>query len=562
MIIPLLQELKSTKMSPIYCKTHFVDFFEMLQQKWPNKSFSEQCYLYYNHTNPGKCINCGSPTSFRGINKGYSLYCSQKCTAKSKEVQQKRKSTCLKKYGDEKFNNREKAEKSYNTKYGVSNPFSSDYIKDKIKNTIINKYGVEYASQSKDVQYIREQNTLKKYGVKHHLSLPSVIEKSRNTKLERYGDPNFNNSDKIKQSQQQQTLSNYPELLEIDNDGNWVCKCPHLDCNKCEEKIFITDYQTYYNRKKSKSECCTKLFPIGSRYTLTNVEQFVKNILDDHNISYQYEYNILYDDQTKKYKQIDFYLPDYHIGIECNGCHFHRTNLYEIPSKPKNYHMKKSDLSEKLGIRLIHIWEDWIINSPDICESIILSKLGIYKQRIGASKCKIEQIKCPEFLKNNHIQGSCPCNISYVLKYKGEIISCMTFGKRKGIVNSSNKDDEWELLRFCNKIGTSVYAGASRLLQHFIKDYQPQSIISFASRDISNGHLYEELGFEKIGKPQQSYWYIQHKTYRRYHRSTFSKSKLISMGWGTSKQTEYEIMDARDFYRIYDSGTIKYIKKL
>ena len=46
----------------------------------------------------------------------------------------------------------------------------------------------------------------------------------------------------------------------------------------------------------------------------------------------------------------------------------------------------------------------------------------------------------------------------------------------------------------------------------------------------------------------------------RHNRFNFRKEKLIKGGYDTNK-TEHEIMLERKIYRIYDSGTLKFIYK-
>ena len=126
--------------------------------------------------------------------------------------------------------------------------------------------------------------------------------------------------------------------------------------------------------------------------------------------------------------------------------------------------------------------------------------------------------------------------------------------------NSTCGDGEWELVRFCNKLNTQVIGSASRLLNYFIKKYNPNSIVSFASHDISNGNLYKILGFDKISEYEGSYWYID-SNMLRYHRYTFRKSELIKKGYDSNK-TEFQIMDELKYLRIYDSGQSKYILQI
>ena len=119
---------------------------------------------------------------------------------------------------------------------------------------------------------------------------------------------------------------------------------------------------------------------------------------------------------------------------------------------------------------------------------------------------------------------------------------------------------QWELVRFCSKLNTRVIGGASKLFNHFIKIHNPESIVSFSMNDISNGNLYDKLGFmnDNINK---SYWYIEPNTLKRYHRSSFTKQAIINKGWRDNKEgwTESEVMEEKGYLKIYDSGQTKWI---
>ncbi len=123
----------------------------------------------------------------------------------------------------------------------------------------------------------------------------------------------------------------------------------------------------------------------------------------------------------------------------------------------------------------------------EIIKNIILSKLGIYNERIYARKCEVKEItqnQSREFINTWHLQNDTNSSIKIGLFYEGELLSVMTFGKRKLF-----GDNDWEMVRFCNKGGIQIVGGASKLLSQFIKDYKPSKIISFSSHDISNGNV-------------------------------------------------------------------------
>ena len=121
----------------------------------------------------------------------------------------------------------------------------------------------------------------------------------------------------------------------------------------------------------------------------------------------------------------------------------------------------------------------------------------------------------------------------------------------------STNDNEYELLRFCNKLNTNVLGGASKLFKYFKNNYKPKEITTYADRSHSNGGLYKQLGFKFISKTSPNYYYIIDGI--RKHRFNFRKDKLIKEGFEPNK-TEHQIMIDRNIFRIYDSGNLKYKK--
>lgn len=68
------------------------------------------------------------------------------------------------------------------------------------------------------------------------------------------------------------------------------------------------------------------------------------------------------------------YIPSKQVAIEFNG-------VYWYSQVDKNYHLRKTEECEKLGIRLLHIWEDLWISKKEIYKSLISSSLNIYIKR-------------------------------------------------------------------------------------------------------------------------------------------------------------------------------------
>ena len=96
------------------------------------KSICERIYVIKNCiTECPKCAHCGQPVKFlRGC---YNTYCSIKCSRNDPSQITKMKQTCIE-------------------KYGVEYSFQSFDVKEKAKQTCIEKYGVEYATQSTKIK--------------------------------------------------------------------------------------------------------------------------------------------------------------------------------------------------------------------------------------------------------------------------------------------------------------------------------------------------------------------------------------------------------------------------
>lgn len=88
-----------------------------------------------------------------------------KISLQTDKVKNKRKDTCLE-------------------KYGFNNPLQSDNIKQKSKDTCLEKYGVEFSLQSEEIKDKSIKTCFKKYGVSHYSKTNEFVEKSKQTRVE------------------------------------------------------------------------------------------------------------------------------------------------------------------------------------------------------------------------------------------------------------------------------------------------------------------------------------------------------------------------------------------
>jgi len=458
-------------------------------------------------------------------------------------------------------------------KYGVDNVFQCNEIKEKSKITIKEKYGVDNVSQNKEIKEKKMNTNFKHFGVKWGLSSNIIKEKSKITIKEKYGVDNVSQNKEIKEKKEKTCFKNngvnfisqhknfkqninkinliklqkkYSNLINIEGD-NFT-----FYCEKCEKNFEIYK-KTFYGRYNLNVDACVFCNPIGSVHTSgseTNVYNFIKKNYNGEII--QNNRNII-----KPY-ELDIYIPELKIAFEYNGLFWHNEN-----NTSNNYHLNKTELCEKLGIQLMHIWEDDWLYKPDIIKSMILNKLSKNYNKIFARETEIKEINdnkiVKDFLNNNHIKGFISSKIKIGLFYKNELVSLITFSNLKIPKNKIEKN--YELLRFCNKLNTNIIGGENKLFNYFIENYNSNKILAYIDISNCNSELYETLNFNNIGKIKPNYYYIINGI--RLNKFNFRKDILIKQGYDKNK-TEHEIMKDRHYYRIYDCGQLKfeYINKL
>ena len=258
-------------------------------------------------------------------------------------------------------------------------------------------------------------------------------------------------------------------------------------------------------------------------------------------------------------KELDIYVPSKKLAIEYNGLHWHSERF----GKGNNYHLDKLNNCIKQGIKLIQIFEDEWILKKDICKSKILQICGLnMNPKVYGRKCVIKEIWNKEdayaFLDKNHIQGKSGFSIGLGAYYEDRLIAVMTF-----INVGANK---FELNRFASDIRYLCIGVGGKLFKHFLRNYDPIEIKSFADRrwtvDEEN-NIYIQLGFEFCGYTKPSYTYYNHKLNKleRVHKFNYRKQILHKKYGLPLTMTESEMANELGSVKIWDCGLIKYVWK-
>ena len=505
------------------------------------------------------CPVCGKEIK-ASVHGTLNTYCSQKCKYSIKENndvrKEKMKNTMLKKYGVEhNWNNgllRKHQEQTCLKKYGVKSYSQTDEFKQKYKQTCLEKYNTENYSKTEECKQRVRETCLKKYGVEYAPFLPEYVDKRKQTLLDRYGVNCSLLIDEIKESQIiNQNKMSYERILKINTH--------------CIPMFTEEEYIQYGSKHEYEWKCikCGRTFMKFPRnefngfkdircpycVDISTPQQELHEFLNNFNLL------IKYNDRTLiSPLELDVVIPDKSLAIEFNGTYWHSD-----VKRSKFYHIHKTNKCNNKNYKLIHIWEwDWI-HKKDIIKGRLTNLLEKNIPRIYARNCIVKEIDnqiCSSFLDTYHLQGNIISKIKLGLYYNNELISVMTFSKPR-----FNSQCDWEMLRFCSKFGIHIIGGASKLLKYFERKYNPNSILTYADRCWSTGDVYKKLGFEFIQNTPPNYFY--YKNGYRYSRYQCQKHKLIKiLGENFDPSlTEYENMRNNNFSRVFDCGNMVFIKK-
>ena len=202
-------------------KENWPDLYEYIQNRYSDSlSYSETIYRIKNKIEIRPvCKCCGKSIKYININDGFAQYCSNKCVTKSKEVKEKVKQTNLERYGVENTLQskiiREKIKQTNLERYGTEIPIQSQSIKEKVKQTNLEKYGVEYATQLDSIKEKIKETNLERYGNASPLGNKEIQNKAKLTSLEKYGTEFPNQSKLVKDKIKQSFLTNNtPEQIQ------------------------------------------------------------------------------------------------------------------------------------------------------------------------------------------------------------------------------------------------------------------------------------------------------------------------------------------------------------
>lgn len=555
-----------------------------------NTCCSEKCLIEYmkirraesSLAKPKKCKWCGKEFHAKSVR---TVYCDgphyKKCEVCGKmfeldvKLHRDRRSCskeCLKvlQVRDRDFEQEhENMKKALLEKYGVDNPVKIPGVPDKIKSTTLERYGKEWYTQTDEYKERVRDVSLEKYGTEHWLSSKEIIDKRKETVKAKYGSDNIFSSEYGKRKIFEYWNSNYgidsSSQLHIKDFSAWKSfqenSVQYIDNHYPEGVtiqqlahdlgVSIVSIYAYLDEEVFQS----KIIRDFSRME-TDVSLMLKDIDPDINIHHNRRKLI------PPY-EIDIYLPDYNIGIECNPAYTHNSsnvNPWCEESMNSRYHLMKTELAESNSIFLIHLFGYQWKHKREIIESIMRNLLKKNTLRIFARNTHIQEVDieaCKEFLNKNHLKGSCNSSVRLGLYYNNDLVYIMVFSKQhKSKKNNYDNEGMYELVRFCSKLNTSVVGGASKLFKYFLSMYSPREIVSYSDRSYTRGNVYSLLRLRQVDTISPDYMWVNPSTEvaTPWYNFTTDYLQKLSLDSEDKLKSKVEIIESAGYVRVFDCG--------
>ena len=217
------------------------------------------------------------------------------------------------------------------------------------------------------------------------------------------------------------------------------------------------------------------------------------------------------------------------------------------------------------GVQLVRLWEDVWRTKQDIVRSRIAmlsgSAVSIMARRTTA--WRISRDVMFEFFATNHSHSFVDARYNYGL-YNDEqqLLAAASFSSGRKVKRNGNTVHSFELVRYANLLHHRVTGGLGKLIARFIKDVNPDDIMTYADLDWTTGKSYQTIDFVQTAiTPPLKFW-IHPREMIRYaaHRLPMKLTKEYRMQDKYADMNDF--LKDKGYTRIYNAGNVKYLLNL
>ena len=380
-----------------YLETHDLNILHILYNVYDDLSEKTPVYeIYYRLKNNLKkrpvCIICGKPVKYTSGH--YAKFCSKECQYSdlgkkiTKEIKIK---SNLEKYGvehtsqlkevtDKRTKSRadhvneiqQHVRESLYKKYGAYDVMHIPHILQKIKNTNLKKFGVEFPLQqlkkeNSEIYQKISQTCINKFGVDSPLKNKEVREKIKQTNIQKYGVDNLFKNDIIKEKIKQTNIQKYgvdylfksniiKEKIKQTNIQKYGVDNP-LKNKEIREKIKQTNIQKYGVDNPLKNKEIWKKSQDNRQ--ISSKSKLENNFLNYLKLKYESD-DIITQYKSKEYPYYcDFYIKSINLYIEIQGHWTHNDHPFDINNLNDQLIMdiwRTKSLSDKYYKNALNTW--------------------------------------------------------------------------------------------------------------------------------------------------------------------------------------------------------------
>jgi hypothetical protein len=244
--------------------------------------------------------------------------------------------------------------------------------------------------------------------------------------------------------------------------------------------------------------------------------------------------------------ELDIHVKNLDFAVEYNGLYWH-----SHVNRSALYHSNKTTAAGRAGISMMHVFEDEWRDKSEIVKSMILSRIGMSPNKIGARKCSIRELSPQErksFFEDNHIDGDTASSKSWGLVYDETIVYAISVRKP-----FHKKESTMEIARCCPKKGCNVQGGLSRLVKTVSDEYRKEGIrmlMTYVDTRLGGvGEGYASSGFKATSKTPPRFWWTDFKNrFNRFKYRADSKNGL----------TESDVAEAAGVVKIWGCENVVY----
>lgn len=265
--------------------------------------------------------------------------------------------------------------------YGLTETCSSQICRNKYTGEGVSKRWSTYDFTQRNSKI--KETCRKKYGVDNYNQLSEAWEKKKKTLTKHYGSlQNWKEYEQIK------IKDLYKSLGITNNSSAHITKEAQEIMQDRDKFIALAKEHTVYEIMQTLgishsmvNKLCAK-YDFCCGYKHENVPLTTERPIEEYLKSRKIDF-VMHSRSIIKPNELDFYLPDYRIAIEVNGCRWH------TEAKGKDRHYNKYKLCKELNIDLLNIW-DTDIKDKEGCEEfldliLLPYNTDTFKIKIGAN---------------------------------------------------------------------------------------------------------------------------------------------------------------------------------